>query len=474
MATLLISDDVPSRRRPERRAHRRRPLRASALAFSAALALAAGPAPAWANLGQDLFGLGSRVKAMGGAGTAAAADSAAVYYNPAGLTHCRTNGVSVELSHLDYSLDVTTDRDDLAPAGLEDRTAVALGACIFLPMRLSFGIALEAGLENPQVLRQRSLSSDPEFALYGQSVEQITVMGGLGYRVDDWLAVGVGGAVLVNSDLDLSNSVPVVSPGQELENQLAWHLKPTAALYLGATVDAAPGLRLGVAYRTALYHRLTATALTQVELAGIPLDVDLLLESVAWYSPRQLALGAAYDVKPKWTVAGDLTWYDWSNYPGPFLHASPLEEGPSIAGALTLPPEEPANFSDIVVPRLGAEYLLGSSLAVRLGLSFRPSPAPGLEGDRRSNLLDGAVTTVTLGAGTWWGAGAPGLRSPVTSRSAQSPQQRANGGTVDAHLRFHTMAGESVTKRPADGPAYSLTYGGWLVDAGLTVTLGWF
>ena len=261
--------------------HARR-ARASLLALALA-GLVLNAAPAHANTPQDLFGVGSRMKAMGGAGTAAALDHSATYYNPANLAYCRANSAGVEISHIAHDLDVDVSRDDVSAQDIDDRTAVDIGVCLFLPFNLSLGVLLEAGLQHPQTLFHTSIDPTPRFAQFGQPLEQITFMGGLSYRISDKLAVGVGGAVLVSSALDLTNNVPVITEGQELTSEFSWNLKPVAAGYAGVSFNPTPKLRLGASYRSSLYHKLDAIAYTSVELAGVLLNVDLLLEAVTWY-----------------------------------------------------------------------------------------------------------------------------------------------------------------------------------------------
>lgn len=443
------------------------------------LATLLSPASGRANTPQDLFGVGARNKSMGGAGTAAAQDHTATYYNPANLAYCRANAAGVEVSHVSHGLDVDVSRDDMSSEELNDRTAVDIGVCLFLPFNLSLGVLLEAGMQRPQSLYHTSVDARPRFATYGQPLEQITFMGGLSYRLSDKVAIGAGGAVLVSSALDLTNNVPVITEGQELMSEFSWNLEPVAAGYLGVAVNPTPALRLGASYRSALYHKLDATAYTSVELAGVLLNVDLLLEAVTWYSPQQAALGASYSVGDRATIAADITWYDWSSSPGPFLRASPLDPDDSIAGQLEYPPVEEPGFSDIFVPRVGGELYVRPNLALRTGVSFRPSAAPLPAADQRSNLLDGSVTTLSLGGGYSWGgypvggAGSSDSSDPLAKFSSGNAP-RANGGVIDFHARLHVMGDRDVSKVGEDGIAYDLTFGGWVVDAGMSITLGWF
>lgn len=446
------------------------------LAAGIALLTSLLPSMASANTTQDVLGVGSRIKAMGGAGTAAAVDHSATFYNPANLAYCRTNSAALELQHLTYGLKVESDNEAIEGRDLEDRTAVTIGACLFLPFDVSLGIALEAGLQNPQTLYHKSLNSQPLFALYGQPMDQLTLTGALSYRVTDQIALGLGGAVLVNSWLDLRNSVPVVTEDEELTNEIAWQLNPTGALYAGITYRATENLRFGASYRGALYHKLEAYAYTTVEAAGIVLDVDFILEGAAWYSPQQVAVGGAYDIGPHASIAADVTWYNYANHPGPYLRATPIDDQDSIAADLTYPPVEEPNFRDIFVPRVGGEYFVMPELALRAGVAYKPTPAPRPKEDARANLLDESVTTVSLGAGWSFGGYPQGAqaRDATATTPADGDPKPANGAVLDAHLRLHHMPDVTVDKRDPDLGDYRYTFGGVMFDVGLTLTVGWF
>lgn len=429
------------------------------------------PAAAIGNSVEDQFGLGSRAKAMGGAGTVAATDGAAVYYNPAGLARCPNNQITVELSHVVNGLATESGDADAPASSSVDRTALAIGACLHLPHDLSLGLVFDTGLQRPLRLDQRSLNDTPLFAHYGAQLDAVSLLAGLSYRASDKFVVGIGGSVLANSALGVGVVVPIISVDDELAGEISWDLNATAALHAGVAYRARADLLIGAALRTPLYHKLDAEVVATVQVAGVLVDVDLLVESVAWYSPLQAAIGGAYQPAPSTTITADLTWYHWSAYPGPYLHLSPLDPNDTVAAGLVYPPEEEVAFSDIFVPRLGAEYWATEVLALRAGFAYRPSTAPLPTAEQRANLLDAPVATVTLGAGYEWG-GDSGADAPK-SNAPKSKAQAASYGRVDFHARLHHMQGGEVDKVADDGTPYRYHFGGQLYDGGITLTLGW-
>ncbi len=439
------------------------PSSARTLSFAALVSLFvwAHAASSVANTVQDQLGVFARAKSMGGAGTAIATDASASYYNPGGLSLCDENQVSLDLSHLAYGLDTESSGDAARAAPLKDRSSVSLGSCHHLPLGLSLGFAFNTGLQRALRLDQQSLEATPIFALFGGQLETVSMMAALSYRISDKLSLGLGGSVLANSGLGVGVTVPVINADEELAASVVWDFDPTASFHAGALYQVTPQLRVGAALRTPLYHKLEGEVTTTVDVAGVLLDVDLLIESVAWYSPLQAALGVAYEFGDSTLVTADLTWYRWSAYPGPALRISPLDPDDSIAAGLMYPPEEKANFKDIVVPRLGAEHRLSESIALRSGLSYRSSPAPLPTSEGRANLLDSDLIVASMGAGYHW------------SLSASTKTRSATSARVDFHARVQHMREREVDKTLADGSMLAYRFGGQLYDAGLSFTLGW-
>ncbi len=435
---------------------------------AAALLLAAGAwaSTAGANTTEDLLGLGGRSNAMGGAGTALATDSTAAWYGPANLAFCGGNQAGVHLQHTRYGLDVAGAAGQPEARELRDQTRLTIGTCSQLPYALSMGLMFGLNLQNPMTLETGTLTDKPQFALYGDPLEQLTIVVGGAWRPWRRLSVGVGVAILVNSVLALDTAFPVAEgvEGGEVSTDLRWDLGPTGALYLGLHAEPVDGLHLAMTWRGALFHDLEAPASVDVSIAGIFLEVDLLLEAASWYSPQQLALGAAWDPVEALTVAFDLTWYGWSSYPGPFLIATPAGGPDSVASTLVFPPREDFGFVDVIQPRLGVEWrLMSGLLALRAGYSLRPTPAP--IPSQRSNLLDGDVHAFSLGAG---------LR---LDDDPEVPGGQPGGSlSFDLFARSSHMARRQVD-RPADPDADAapsrFDFGGSIMEAGLSFTLGW-
>ncbi len=419
------------------------------------IAVAGAAGVARANPTEEVFGLSARAKAMGGAGTALSVDFAAVYYNPAGLAFCPTDAASVGYTRTHHALAVQGAPAELDAAPIADRNLVNLGFCVHLPLRLSFGIHAGLGLDSPMVLYQQSIDERPRWVMHDDRLDGLSLMVGGAWQLLDQLAVGLTLSILAHSRMVLDNRVPAVS-AELVRNDLRWELQPTAALAGGVRWQPSDRWAVGVTYRGALYHRLEVDAVTRMDVSGVAIDVGMLLESVMWYAPQQLAAGLTVRPLASVTLAADLTWYDWSAFVGPFVVATPKDDSP-VAQTLNYPPREAPAFHDVVVPRLGAEWLVGEAVALRAGYGFRatPAPVPGGVG----NLLDGDVHHVSLGGGWRW---------------CPPPPPAGHGQGLIA-LRADLSAGLGLlTERRAEKSAAlqlrDYRYGGWFFDAGLQLT----
>lgn len=453
--------------------------RASVLALISACALCASTARA--NTPEDTLGLGARAIGLGGAGTVTSDDFSGVYYNPANLSFCNNRGFSITLSHLSYGLDFEARPDDPEVEAPRDQTRAYVGFCTDLPYGLAFGMTFGTGFQSPMTLDQTTLAATPQFAAYGEPLEQLTIMLGLGWRIFDELSIGLGAAVLINSFLVVDAAIPVADD-EEVFAALHWDLSPTVAPHVGARWSPTAELDFGIAYRGALFHDLEGNALVDVTVAGVLLEVDLLLESAGWYSPQQVAIGGAVAPIEPLTIAADLTWYRWSLHPGPFVIASPAnpDDPMSVAAALMYAPREDLGFRDVWVPRLGVEYRFDEpEVAVRGGYSYRAAIVAHPRG--RANLLDGPVHSVVLGAGYHAGghrAGPPNSAFGPMHGEHRDPEARAvHSGIntdIDVFVRLAVMEHQHVSRAEMQPVLNDYAFGGTMIDLGLTATVGWY
>lgn len=476
------------------------------LSFSLTLFCAASVASA--NTPEAMLGLGARNSGMGGAGTAVANDFTAVYYNPAGLGYCGRSETGIDIHHSFYRVHVNSADPELPrEERVPDMTRATIGACFRLPYRLSLGLIFGSGLQSSAGIDQTTYNDTPQFLLYGESHNQFTIAMALAYRPIRQLSIGVGAAVIVNSDLDIGVYAPISLRDENNEFadvafDLHWGLKPTAAPYVGVTVQPIPELRIAATYRGPLKHHLhipvTANVNTGMLISGFePLDLTLpfIVQADTWYQPREFAFGVSVDPIPTLTITADLTWYQYSAFnssPYPFLGVTFDPNVPSYAKALVGIPElDPVGYRDVWQPRVGAEArFLDSRFAVRGGYSVRWA-AVAIPGGRNSNILDNTVNSLSLGAGYTFGPRtADEVAAHVRAREDDEPvvtvpsQDRVSFGDersdletparslpvmvrVDGYYRMSFM-------RERHSDFKQMDYGGRFFELGMTSSIGWY
>jgi long-subunit fatty acid transport protein len=497
---------------------------------------------ALANAPEDTFGVSARVNAMGGAGNAISNDGFAAYHNPAGLSRCADHQMSMDIRHSSYGLTSTRVGADAPPDStrpLRDPTRISIGACLRLPYHISAGISFGIGLEDPGTLRLDSGRSQPAFPMYGDSLEFLSVNMALAYRPVRQLAIGAGASILVNSELAISAFVPVGQPdamgnNTNLSFNIGWHMKPTAAPYVGILVEPHRRIRIGMTYRGALAHHINLPmSITAVFLQWeVPIPMQFSVDS--WYTPQSLSMGAAIEASRDITVSTELTWYDYgalakSSFPYLNISEIPGTMG-SVLGLVGIPNPDAPGFRSVWAARAGAEgRLLDGRLAIRGGYALRTSSLPD-PGARNTTLLDGVTHSFTMGGGYAFGRRWDELESSPRSRGAghESEEQiivadaepatepepalegdapATDGATTDGPAVDTMAAGEVPANRTARVVAIEsineddhepielsaridvfsritimpnqtsqqkdLRYGGHIFDVGATFTLGW-
>ncbi|MCB9661776.1 MAG: outer membrane protein transport protein [Sandaracinaceae bacterium] len=443
--------------------------RAAAIALSVACALGVSSASvprARANAPEDVQGVGARINGMGGAGTAAAVDFSATYYNPANLSRCSNSQVGVDIRHTFYNLDVeddgpalagdpdgdpTTDADYPTPKPLRNQTRATMGFCNHLPFGLSFGMVFGIGLQNPMTLDQSTLNQRPHWLLYGEQLEALSIALAIGYRPIPQLSFGLGASILIHSALSINTDIAVLSD-EPSEVIFQWDLQPAAALYVGVDVNPVDWLHLGIAYRGALYHDLQTPVNVDASALGLAIPIQLFVQSAAWYTPRQVAVGASVDPLDMLTVALDLTWYNYAAHPGPFLVATP--DNDLTAAAVGFPTREDYGQRNVVVTRLGAELrVLDDALAIRAGYGFRPSSLArpgtsagclertGTSDPCRANVLDANTHSIAFGAGYRFGDSPDTVAHPLEDASDVPPDESAEESDVGSPESDRASAG---------------------------------
>jgi long-chain fatty acid transport protein len=360
----------------------------------------------------DMFGFGARGAAMSGAQVAAADDGSANYYNPALLA--RLDTIRIELGYQaalpaltvdgqDNDVDSSRGTDlDIAVPGHLAGARFTIGAMIFLP--------------DQSLTRLRNQSAQkPRWALYDNLPQRIVFGANAAMSLGDRFAIGGGISFMAATKGAVSLKGLVGFPRPEksdLDLSIDVDLDTVRYPVGGVWLRALPWLDLAASYRGGFFLTIDLAFRIDGDV-GLPgqdpvvHDGHIALRTVSQdlFQPAQWTVGGLARVDDHFSVAFDLAYHRWSTFQNPSAHIDPpdLDLGP-FQGLVNLPPGAPLpdpHFHDIVVPRLGMEWLAREDDArrvfVRGGYHYEPSPAPEQTGE--SNFIDNDKHTFSLGAG---------------------------------------------------------------------------
>ncbi len=368
---------------------------------------------------------------MGGLGATFVADFAATHANPAGLSRSRDVGFTLGFMGAVYGLSMS-NAGVQTPVSIDRARATVIGLTLPLPFAgpLRNRIAIGLGFYTPTdvVVRGRILSYDvPQFLVLADRTQSVALQIGAGIDLGYGFRVGGGfGALAAIVGTVLISTDATGRAGSRVDNQLVAAFGPI----VGASWDRGP-FRVGAVFRGELVGNFVVDITTRD--LGINLPV-LHIAGIAQYDPWQVAAEVAF-VRDGWTLAAGATFKRWSNYPGP-------REATTTG---SVPPPAP-NFRDTVVGRAGVERrweIAGSSIAVRGGYFFEPTPVP----DPRPNafFMDNHRHVFTLGLG-------------VSGRVARTT------AAVDVYSQLHVL-------HPRDVASQALSFGGTMFVLGVNATV---
>jgi len=464
---------------------------------SCAAVLVLASASAHANTPEDVYGASAATIAMGGAGTALPGDYAATHYNPANLAHCRSDLVGVDTSYIAHHMSFTDDNtaaSPLVPKRTRDQTRVMVGSCLDLPFDLSAGIMLGFGTPGAISLDQQTANQRPDFVMYSDAIEQISFQLGFAWKATPTLSIGAGFAALIKSQLPISADFPILEPDptdpsgyKPVGFTLGIGMGAMLAPRVGVLYTPSSRFRVGAAYRGALYHDLDVDASITAKLI-IEIPVPVHVDSLGWFSPRQLSIGASGEPVPNLTVTADVTYYRWgelrtnrSSYP--FLNMYSLDPQ-GASGALVFPRPIRSGWKNNLAWRAGGELRVrDGTVAIRGGLGYRTRAVNSAD-DSNVNLLDGPVATASTGIAWHAGRRVVAPASPRPPRPARHVPPRRwwryqlpdVNFTADAFVRVDHMIEQRVDHTTATGdvvPEKHYRFGGDVLQVGAMATLGW-
>lgn len=362
-----------------------------ALATLVALSLVAGEARA---SGVDLFGLGARGGAL--AGTVAAAPDvgyAAVYYNPAALAFESAPSFALGFASAHFDLQINGAARDVSSA-----PALVIGLSVPLPFGgwLARRIAVGLGFVLPTtslLTADIPRPADERFVVVENRSQTVSIQGGVGVRITDWLSLGAGALALAElfGAIDVAPNV-TGRIGADVRDEVV----ADYAFFAGVLVRPLDELTVSVAYRdrsTASFELPISVSLGEDFTIPIP---TLDIAGTAQFDPRQVAVDVGAHLPHEVFLGAGVTWKQWSEFINPIVYTAVPED---------FPEQPPPRFEDIVVVRLGAEWRAALphdfTLTPRAGFTWEPSPVPEQRG--LHNYLDSDRFISAVGLGARWG-----------------------------------------------------------------------
>lgn len=414
----------------------------------------------------DVYGLGSRGVAMGGAMTANTDDSSANYYNPAALVRGKDLRIDLGYRYAQPKLSIN-GRDN----GIEASRGVHVGLVAparIGPFRFAFGASL--WLPDQHLTRVRSLAyQTARFPLYENPTQHLALQVNLAIQIIRGLYIGGGLTYMsrTKGQVFLKGSVAVSDPRDSaLVSNVDVDLLAVRYPQAGILWEVSPRLALGICYRHSFSLELDQSfridgnignpGMTPVvengHFAARAVSRDL-------FQPWQLQAGVAARLVRGLLVSFDLAYVRWADFPVP---ASRLDLDVDIGqfnDMLKLPrgrtyPQ--AGFHDVVVPRLGVQWRALErdrfALDVRGGYVYEASPVPEQIGE--SSFADSDKHGFSAGLGLELRRLGPVLPLPLA---------------IDAHVALTYLPTRDHRKVDPRDPIGDFTSGGVVPQVGATL-----
>jgi long-chain fatty acid transport protein len=376
------------------------------LSTLAAAMLAAGYSSLAAASGYALLDQSGSSAGNSYAGAAAIAeDASTIYFNPAGLTYLKGSQIVLGLHVINVDAhyrktSATSGAGTPATGGEGGQVGSAAGIPNFyysreLKPNLTFGF----GLEVPFGLKTRY---DADWVGRYQStysaLKSVNLNPSLGWKINDSVSLGAGinmqylDAELVKS-IDFgticfgalgANAARVCGPlgflPQAKDGEV--RLKGNDWAYgfnLGAIFQLNKDTRLGVAYRSAVHHKLKGDVNYLIP-AGLPAPIaaspsfNKSKVNTSVTTPEFLQLSLVHQLDPKLTLMGDITWNRWSRLEELRIN---FENGapPSVL---------PEQWRNSFRYSIGANYQLNETWKLRTGIAYEQA---GIQERLRSPVL---------------------------------------------------------------------------------------
>ena len=167
------------------------------------------------------------------------------------------------------------------------------------------------------------------------------------------------------SESDIANSSYVTEERLSRIRAESWE----SGFNLGMNLSLSEQTRLGWHYRSAVSHSFKGVA-TIVEPYNTGNSISQYEARADMNLPAVSSLAFSHQADPRWTLQGQYTWFEWSNFDG--LHFSSDEAGDISHGM---------GYRDSWSLSLGSEFRYDPQWTLRGGVQYDQTPAPNVVGD---------------------------------------------------------------------------------------------
>jgi long-chain fatty acid transport protein len=351
---------------------------------------------------------------MGGAYSAVSDDFAAAFYNPAGLPQIGDVDLGFGMTFFNTSFNtiqnvVVGETPGGEPiigdvdTSLSDNGGFMGGVSVGLSEDIALGVGFYLPSTHYLARLQTQNQREPNFIWYEKRPKRFALLVSVGARVYKGLHIGAGLDVLFGPEGVVNVRVPVAGEGTV---DLALTFRPRIAPYAGLLYKMKNDMSFAIVYKDKKNQGevdINLNASIEYPLLTIPIAGKM--ESMIFYSPRQVTFGWAWKPGERFHVSFDLAWLQWSQFKDATLDmAVALGPGENQVNFQKL--LDPG-FSDTLLPRAGIEYLAKKwslfpladrvELKLRGGYYFQKSPVPEQTG--LTNFLDSDTHVFSAGLG---------------------------------------------------------------------------
>jgi long-chain fatty acid transport protein len=323
------------------------------------------------------------------AGAAATAeDASTIFFNPAGLTRLEGSQFALGAHVVMISAEFTNNGSSALPTGVltplggdgGNAGGTALVPNAYLSMPIGDRWAIGVGVNAPFGL---ATEYDADWVGRYQGVKSelmtINVNPTVAYEINDAVSVGVG-VSYQQLDAELTSSQVIFAPLEGLakleadDDGYGWNA--------GVLIQAAPGTRVGVSYRSAIDYTLEGNVtVTDTSGAVVILSTDATADITM---PDMLSVSLVQAINDKIDLLADVTYTRWST-----VDTIPIVTPGGTLDTLVL------DFDDAFRYSLGMNYKCSEKFIGKAGIAFDESPVN--DENRTVRLPDNDRIWISLG-----------------------------------------------------------------------------